>query len=372
MKPSMPSHLLDERPLQVLPSLVIALGSLEQAVILQQIHWRLRITPTDHFFPTPAVPEIPATDTTPAQPAIPEGDVLLPWVYDTYEDWAAHEFPWLSARAVRRYFLQLEETGVLLSTDAFNSFRIDRTKWYSIDYDALERLLSRITDSADGAPESGASDAPESGARGAGKWRVLDAPESGAPITEGKRTIQSKHKNPGDSPGASQPVGSVVSGALGGLPVEAAGQSVSNGYVVSGEGSNELGVSGSQLMGESETDTVVPIHLGSPAARKNGKAKSAAKDAAAKSAAAAKLAIDEPLFAAIWEAWPKKHKEEESFRAFQARCLNAEDWEAIRAGVNRHVRHWRTEGTSPALVPNLADWLWRRRWNEPVYALGDD
>lgn len=63
------------------------------------------------------------------------------WIYNTFENWQKDNFPWLSVRTVRRIFTNLEEKGLIL-TENFNKAGFDKTKWYSIDEDALNDLMS--------------------------------------------------------------------------------------------------------------------------------------------------------------------------------------------------------------------------------------
>ena len=61
------------------------------------------------------------------------------WIQATYDEWVAREFPWLSASSVKRFFRDLEEQGIVISRQEEKS--MDRSKWYTIDFDALEELL---------------------------------------------------------------------------------------------------------------------------------------------------------------------------------------------------------------------------------------
>ncbi|RMC50852.1 conserved phage C-terminal domain-containing protein [Lactobacillus sp. ESL0225] len=63
------------------------------------------------------------------------------WIYNSFENWQKDNFPWLSVRTVRRIFNNLEEKGIVL-TGNFNKAGFDKTKWYSIDEDALNDLMS--------------------------------------------------------------------------------------------------------------------------------------------------------------------------------------------------------------------------------------
>lgn len=103
--------LINEPPLQVLPSLAKRLD-INKAVILQQVHYWLMAS--GH--------EI-------------EGHL---WVYNSYGEWS-QQFPWLSERAVRWHIKGLEEAGYLVAGD-FNNDPRDNTKWYRINYEALEAL----------------------------------------------------------------------------------------------------------------------------------------------------------------------------------------------------------------------------------------
>lgn len=104
--------LIDEPPLLVLPSLAVAIG-LNEALFLNQLHYWLRRS--DHHV---------------------EGRT---WVYNTYDEWR-EQFPFWSVMTIRRIVGNLEERGLVLSTTRFNAMKIDKTKWYAIDYDALNRL----------------------------------------------------------------------------------------------------------------------------------------------------------------------------------------------------------------------------------------
>jgi len=100
--------LINEPPLQVLPTLAEKLG-VNQAIILQQIHYWL--IHSEHDI---------------------EGHV---WVYNTYKEWA-EQFKWLKPRAIQKHIIQLEKAGYLIPGN-FNKMRNDHTKWYRIDYDKL-------------------------------------------------------------------------------------------------------------------------------------------------------------------------------------------------------------------------------------------
>lgn len=105
--------LINEYPLIILPSLATRIG-LNESVVLQQVHFW--ISKEQNF---------------------KNGRY---WVYNTYEEWA-EQFPFWSESTVRRTFNKLEKDGLLIS-DNFNKLKIDRTKWYSIDYEKVSDLSS--------------------------------------------------------------------------------------------------------------------------------------------------------------------------------------------------------------------------------------
>lgn len=66
------------------------------------------------------------------------------WVYNSLEDWTK-QFTWIkTAKTMKRQLDWLEQMGILI-TGNYNKLKIDRTKWYTIDYDAFSRLVSPFT-----------------------------------------------------------------------------------------------------------------------------------------------------------------------------------------------------------------------------------
>ena len=60
------------------------------------------------------------------------------WVYNTIEDWSK-QFPFWSQKTLSRTISHIEKQGLVLSGN-YNTKGYDRTKWYTIDYDALDQL----------------------------------------------------------------------------------------------------------------------------------------------------------------------------------------------------------------------------------------
>ena len=98
--------LIQEPPLQVLPSLAKRVG-LNEAILLQQLHFRSLIS----------------TNVRDSHK----------WVYKTYEEWQ-EEFPFWSTDTIKRAIRKLEKDGYVISTSAYNRMKMDKTKWYRIDY----------------------------------------------------------------------------------------------------------------------------------------------------------------------------------------------------------------------------------------------
>ena len=112
---SVSNLLLDDRPLVIQPKLIELLGDPTEAIILQQIHYWL-------------VKNINVKDG-------------YSWVYNSIKDWNK-QFKWLSEPTLKRKFKSLEDKGLLI-TGNYNKAKFDRTKWYRIDYGALDEMIQR-------------------------------------------------------------------------------------------------------------------------------------------------------------------------------------------------------------------------------------
>lgn len=113
----MASLLLKERPLVVLPGLAEALGSLDEAVILQQLHYWLQRSSNKRDGRT--------------------------WVYNSMSDWLK-QFPWVKSRTtLTRHFDKLKKLGLVLTAN-YNRAGFDKTIWYSIDYDKLKEFTAEF------------------------------------------------------------------------------------------------------------------------------------------------------------------------------------------------------------------------------------
>lgn len=103
--------LINENPLQVLPTLACTIG-LNEAIVLQQIHYWLNSS--QNFFEN------------------------RHWVYNSVTDWQ-EQFPFWSESTIKRVLANLEKLNVVF-TGNFNSDAWDKTKWYSINYAQLCKI----------------------------------------------------------------------------------------------------------------------------------------------------------------------------------------------------------------------------------------
>lgn len=103
--------LIQEPPLQVLPSLAVAVG-LNEAIVLQQLHYWL------------------------GNPSVGVDYDGFKWVSNTYDEWQKN-FPFWSTRTLERLFTALEKEGLIVSKQ-MDKTAWDRRKSYRIDYDVLQ------------------------------------------------------------------------------------------------------------------------------------------------------------------------------------------------------------------------------------------
>jgi uncharacterized phage protein (TIGR02220 family) len=103
--------LINENPVMIIPSLAVKIG-LNEAVILQQIHYWVH-----------------------GSRHVIEG---RKWIFNTYKDWQ-EQLPFWSESTIKRSIHSLEKQGLLLSGN-WNRSKMDKTKWYTIDYQQLDEL----------------------------------------------------------------------------------------------------------------------------------------------------------------------------------------------------------------------------------------
>lgn len=61
-----------------------------------------------------------------------------PWVFNSYSSWQK-QLPFFCESTIRRLIRKLEDMEIILSAN-FNKSKMDKTKWYSLNYDALAKL----------------------------------------------------------------------------------------------------------------------------------------------------------------------------------------------------------------------------------------
>lgn len=107
--------LLDEQPLLVMPKLASKIG-LNESIVLQQIHYWNTINEE-------------------AGNNFKDGHH---WTYNSYANWRK-QFPFWHKNTIARTIQNLESLKLVVAGN-YNKLKIDRTKWYRIDCEALKIL----------------------------------------------------------------------------------------------------------------------------------------------------------------------------------------------------------------------------------------
>ena len=167
--------LIDEQPLQFLPSLAKVLGNSDKALILQQINYWLNNSKV--------------------------GTVVngRRWIRNTVDEWHK-QFPWIATKTVQRYLKDLEEKGILLTCN-LNKLKFDRTKWYAIDYNELDKLTNALGQSdqmeGDSQDQRKGTDSPVENGTPSPLQKGTDSPEQyhRLPETTHKTTTENSGKS---------------------------------------------------------------------------------------------------------------------------------------------------------------------------------
>ena len=106
--------LMDSRPLVIIPELAQIIG-LNESIVIQQIHYWIQINEK-------------------AKKNLKDGFF---WTYNSMESWVL-QFPFWSMSTLKRVFKNLENEGLLVS-DNYSESALDRTKWYRVDYEILQK-----------------------------------------------------------------------------------------------------------------------------------------------------------------------------------------------------------------------------------------
>lgn len=108
-------YLLDEPPVMFHSSLAVALG-LNEAILLQKINMWLNCKPHNA-----------------------DG---RSWIYNTYKSWQ-EQLPFFSESTIKRTLNNLADKGIIIKAN-YNKLKMDRTIWYSIDYEKLDELVDNL------------------------------------------------------------------------------------------------------------------------------------------------------------------------------------------------------------------------------------
>lgn len=116
----MSSLLISETPHQVIPSLAVELG-LNEAIFIQQLHWRIQNNECYYH------------------------DECL-WWYHSRENWK-QAFPYWSEATIKRIVQSLKKQKIItvkqLSPQILKK-KTDRTNWFSINHDAIDRISEKV------------------------------------------------------------------------------------------------------------------------------------------------------------------------------------------------------------------------------------
>jgi hypothetical protein len=115
--------LINEHPLQVLPTLATLVG-LNEAIFLQQLHYWME------------------------NPKVGKEYEGRKYVRNSFEEWQETNFPFWSLPTLKRIVTSLKSKNLIRSTARLNKMPIDRTQWYTINYAVLDSLMSDDSDMA--------------------------------------------------------------------------------------------------------------------------------------------------------------------------------------------------------------------------------
>lgn len=99
------------------------------AIMLQQIHYWVEYNKTEYLRGNPKHSNCYQLDKF--------------WTKNKIESWKEENFPFWSTRTIIRIFSNLEENEFIL-IDNFNEKGYDQTRWYTINYEKLEKIANEI------------------------------------------------------------------------------------------------------------------------------------------------------------------------------------------------------------------------------------
>ena len=111
--------IIEDRPIMFSPKLAKAVG-VSKAIILQQIHyWAKEVN-----------------EKAEKESVYKENYY---WTKRTVKEWHEGELNFISERQLKRLFKSMEEEGLIV-IDSFNTKRYDKTNWYRVNYEKLEKM----------------------------------------------------------------------------------------------------------------------------------------------------------------------------------------------------------------------------------------
>jgi len=112
----MRNYLIDEPPILLSPTLATIIG-INEAMFVQQLHYWL------------------------SNPKV-EGEIIdgEKWVYNTYENWRADNFPFWSVKTIVRIVSSLEEKNII---STYHKKSLNRVTYYKINYDVLNSIIEK-------------------------------------------------------------------------------------------------------------------------------------------------------------------------------------------------------------------------------------
>ncbi len=111
----MNKFLINEPPLQVLPSLAKEIG-LNEAIVLQQLHYWLGHAKVEH-----------------------DGKM---WIYKSYDKWQEQDFPFWSVDTIKRTVSNLKKQNLIL-VKALSSNSFNRVNHYTVNYEQLANISQK-------------------------------------------------------------------------------------------------------------------------------------------------------------------------------------------------------------------------------------
>lgn len=152
--------LLHEQPITFYPALANKLGSIPEAIVLQQIHYWIQ------------------------KEDIGKTHDGRHWVRNTIEQWQSDNFTFISEHTIRRTLNSLEKKGYVLSKN-LNDKGYDRTLWYTIDYDTLNAAFEKPPFSQSDTKNAEAKQSPSGkNAKSCGQNGQMDVAKMDTPIPE--------------------------------------------------------------------------------------------------------------------------------------------------------------------------------------------